>query len=75
MQMFVVCLCGRHYKLLFMIQCNMHYITQFATNIDYIFILRENMFQQTIIQGYYRMFPNFDMFCQVMDQCNGKPGV
>ena len=41
------------------------------TNIDYIFILRENYLQnrRRIYEQYAGMFPNFDMFCTVMDQC------
>ena len=41
------------------------------TNIDYIFILRENYVsnRKRLYEHYAGMFPNFDMFCQVMDQC------
>ena len=41
------------------------------TNIDYIFILRENIVQnrKRLYDSYAGMFPSFDIFCQVMDQC------
>jgi len=41
------------------------------TNIDYIFILRENYVsnRKRLYEHYAGMFPNFEMFCQVMDQC------
>ena len=41
------------------------------TNIDYVFILRENFVskRKRLYEHYAGMFPNFEMFCQVMDQC------
>ena len=41
------------------------------TNIDYVFILRENYVsnRKRIYEHYAGMFPTFEMFCQVMDQC------
>ena len=41
------------------------------TNIDYVFILRENYVsnRKRLYEHYAGMFPNFEMFCQVMDQC------
>ena len=41
------------------------------TNIDYVFILRENYVsnRKKLYEHYAGMFPNFEMFCQVMDQC------
>ena len=41
------------------------------TNIDYIFILRENIVanRKRIYDNYAGMFQNFEIFCQVMDQC------
>ena len=40
------------------------------TNIDYVFILRENIVQnrKRIYECYAGMFPTFEIFCQVMDQ-------
>ena len=64
---------GRHYKLLFMItmQYALGIPPNLRTNIDYIFILRENYMsnRKRLYEHYAGMFPNFDMFCQVMDQC------
>lgn len=39
-------------------------------NIDYVFILRENMVsnRKRLYEQYAGMFPTFDVFCQVMDQ-------
>ena len=41
------------------------------TNIDYIFILRENIVQnrKRLYECYAGMFPTFEVFCAVMDQC------
>ena len=41
------------------------------TNIDFIFILRENIVanRKRIYDNYAGMFQNFEIFCQVMDQC------
>jgi hypothetical protein len=41
------------------------------TQIDFVFILRENIAanRKRIYDSYAGMFPTFDIFCQVMDQC------
>lgn len=41
------------------------------TNIDFVFILRENVIgnRKRIYDNYAGMFPTFQMFCQFMDQC------
>ena len=41
------------------------------TNVDYVFILRENIVsnRKRLYEQYAGMFPNFEIFCQVMDQC------
>ena len=41
------------------------------TNIDYVFILRENIVsnRKTLYEHYAKKFPSFEIFCQVMDQC------
>ena len=41
------------------------------TNIDYVFILREPYIsnRKRIYDNYAGMFPTFESFCQVMDQC------
>ena len=41
------------------------------TNIDYVFILRENVIsnRKRIYEHYAGMIPSFDAFCQIMDNC------
>lgn len=64
---------GRHYKVMFVItmQYPLGIPPNLRTNIDYVFILRENLVanRKRIYENYAGMFPNFDVFCQVMDQC------
>ena len=64
---------GRHFKILFIItmQYALGIPPNLRTNIDYIFILRENYQsnRKRLYEHYAGMFPNFEMFCQVMDQC------
>jgi hypothetical protein len=64
---------GRHYKMFFIItmQYPLGIPPSLRTNIDYVFILRENLFsnRKRIYENYAGMFPTFDVFCQVMDQC------
>ena len=64
---------GRHYKSLFVItmQYALGIPPNLRTNIDYIFILRENILanRKRIFEQYAGMFPSFDIFNQVMDQC------
>ena len=64
---------GRHYKIMFLItmQYPLGVPPSLRTNIDYVFILRENLVsnRKRIYENYAGMFPSFDIFCQVMDQC------
>ena len=64
---------GRHYKMMFIItmQYALGIPPNLSTNIDYIFILRENIVKnrRTLYEHYAGMFPTFDMFCSTMDQC------
>lgn len=64
---------GRHYSVLFMItmQHPLGITPTLRTNIDYVFILRENIMgnRKRIYEHYAGMFPSLDVFCQVMDQC------
>ena len=64
---------GRHYKIMFMItmQYPLGIPPNLRTNIDYVFILRENNMQnrRRIYENYAGMFLSFELFCQVMDQC------
>lgn len=64
---------GRHYKSMFIItmQYALGIPPNLRTNIDYVFILRENYVsnRKRLYEHYAGMFPTFDSFCQVMDQC------
>ena len=64
---------GRHFKVLFIItmQYALGIPPNLRTNIDYVFILRENYVsnRKRLYEHYAGMFPTFEMFCQVMDQC------
>ena len=64
---------GRHFKLMFIVtmQYALGIPPNLRTNIDYVFILRENIIanRKRIYESYAGMFPTFDFFCQVMDQC------
>ena len=63
---------GRHYKLMFIVtmQYALGIPPNLRTNIDYVFILRENIVanRKRIYESYAGMFPTFEIFCQVMDQ-------
>ena len=64
---------GRHFKIFFIItmQFPLGVPPNLRTNIDYVFILRENTInnRKRIFDNYAGIFPNFDIFNQVMDQC------
>jgi len=64
---------GRHFKILFIItmQYALGIPPNLRTNVDYVFILRENFVnnRKRLYDHYAGMFPTFEMFCQVMDQC------
>lgn len=64
---------GRHYNMMFVItmQYPLGVPPNLRTNIDYVFILRENLVsnRKRIYENYAGMFPSFEVFCQVMDQC------
>jgi len=64
---------GRHYKIMFIItmQYALGIPPNLRTNIDFVFILRENYYsnRKRLYEQYAGMFPTFDIFCQVMDQC------
>jgi hypothetical protein len=67
---------GRHYKLLFMItmQYALGIPPALRSNVDYVFILRENINsnRKRLYEHYAGMFPTFEIFCQVMDQCTSN---
>ena len=64
---------GRHWKIILIItmQYPLGIPPTLRTNIDYVFILRENYLanRKRIYENYAGMFPTFESFCQVMDQC------
>ncbi|NDE14534.1 hypothetical protein EBZ80_06340 [bacterium] len=64
---------GRHVHTMFIItmQYAMGIPPNLRTNIDYVFILRENIVanRRRLYEQYAGMFPDFDSFCQVMNQC------
>ena len=64
---------GRHWKMMLIItmQYPLGIPPTLRTNIDYVFILREPYIsnRKRIYENYAGMFPTFESFCQVMDQC------
>ena len=64
---------GRHWKVMLIItmQYPLGIPPNLRTNIDYVFILREPYItnRKRIYENYAGMFPTFESFCQVMDQC------
>jgi len=64
---------GRHWKIMLIItmQYPLGVPPVLRTNIDYVFILREPYIanRKRIYDNYAGMFPTFESFCQVMDQC------
>jgi hypothetical protein len=64
---------GRHWKVMLVItmQYPLGIPPNLRTNIDYVFILREPYIsnRRRIWENYAGMFPTFEGFCQVMDQC------
>jgi hypothetical protein len=64
---------GRHWKVMLVItmQYPLGVPPNLRTNIDYTFILREPYLanRRRIYENYAGMFPTFESFCQVMDQC------
>lgn len=64
---------GRHYKSLFIItmQFALGIPPNLRTNVDYVFVLRETIHsnRKRLFEQYCGMFPSYDFFCTVMDQC------
>lgn len=69
---------GRHYKILFVVtmQYPLGILPNLRTNVDYVFIFRENNMsnRKKIYEHYAGVFPTFDQFCQVMDECTSDYG-
>jgi hypothetical protein len=64
---------GRHYKMLFLItmQFPLGIPPVLRTNVDFVFILRENFIsnRKRIYEHWAGMFPDFKTFSSVLDQC------
>ena len=64
---------GRHYKIFLLItmQYPLGIPPSLRANVDYVFIMRNNMIKdrEKIYQQYAGMFPSFDVFNTVMNQC------
>lgn len=64
---------GRHWKIMLIItmQYPLGIKPNLRTNVDFVFILREPYIsnRRRIFDNYAGMFPTFESFCQVMDQC------
>lgn len=64
---------GRHDKIMFILtmQYPLGIPPDLRTNIDFVFILRENIIanRKRIYDNYAGMFPTFDVFCKVLDSC------
>lgn len=64
---------GRHWKLFFMLtmQYCMDLDASLRANIDYVFVLRENIIgnRERLWKNFFGIFPTFDMFNQVMNAC------
>lgn len=64
---------GRHYKAFFIItsQYSLGIPPNLRTNVDYVFVLRETIHsnRRRLFEQYCGMFPTYDFFCSVMDQC------
>lgn len=64
---------GRHFNLMFLVtmQFSLGIKPSLRGQIDFIFILRENYIsnRRRLYDHYAGMFPTFEIFCQVMNQC------
>ena len=64
---------GRHYRIFFMLamQYCMDLPPALRANIDYLFILKENIIQnrEKIYKNFFGIFPTFDAFNEVLTQC------
>jgi hypothetical protein len=64
---------GRHFKLMFLLtfQYVLGVPPNLRNNVDYVFILRDNVLEnrKKLWRHWAGVFPSFEMFCSVMDQC------
>jgi hypothetical protein len=64
---------GRHWKIFMVVaaQYALDMSPDLRGNVDYVFILRENIIQnrERLYKSFFGVFPTFQQFCQVMDVC------
>ena len=64
---------GRHWKIFFLLtmQYCMDLSPDLRANVDYVFILRENVIQnrERLYKAFFGVFPSFEIFNQVMNAC------
>jgi hypothetical protein len=64
---------GRHFNLMFLVtmQFSLGIPPAFRSNCDFCFLLRETIMsnRKRLYEHYAGMFPTFEIFCQVMNQC------
>lgn len=64
---------GRHWKIFFMLtmQYCMDLSPDLRANVDYVFVLRENVIQnrERLWKAFFGIFPTFELFNQVMNAC------
>jgi hypothetical protein len=69
---------GRHYHIFLCItaQYMMDFPPEMRTNVDYVFVLRENIHgnQERIWKNFFGIFPRFEQFKTVMNQCTENFG-
>lgn len=70
---------GRHFKLLFImaLQYSMEINPTIRANIDYVFVLRENIIanQEKLWKHFFGVFPNVHSFIQTMNACTQDYGI
>tara|TARA_Y100000591_G_C21787297_1_gene674534 strand:+ start:459 stop:1376 length:918 start_codon:yes stop_codon:yes gene_type:complete len=70
---------GRHFKLLFImaLQYSMEINPTIRANIDYVFVLRENIIanQEKLWKHFFGVFPNVHSFIQTMNACTQDFGI
>jgi hypothetical protein len=64
---------GRHWKIFFLLtmQYCMDLSPDLRANVDYVFVLRENVIQnrERLYKAFFGVFPSFDLFNKVMTAC------
>jgi hypothetical protein len=64
---------GRHWKIFFLLtmQYCMDLSPDLRANVDYVFVLRENVIQnrERLYKSFFGVFPSFDLFNKVMSAC------